>query len=511
MLYAVRNWNPSHKRYSGAAWCSSAEEAKNGPYRRAVGGLGAPDPRSCPMAPNVHTGSAALPRTSPSACSSSMQTRGSFRSTTRSTNTMRVSQGVPNGDKITLRQMADMTRGSPTTRRTISRARSNHRSVPGLGARRTGTGRYLGFPSVRFRHRVALLQHQYGHSRARPGTDNRRALPRTNHRTAGPPRYLFPDLTGSSLPAPHVNAARQGYTIQGQSSDSLRGYDPARLLLPRGRLGRAASYCDRGQRLRLDHPGVTFPHAVAAVRRGYNCLTFDGLGQGRALIKENLHMRPDWENVVAPVVDYTLSRPEVDPERVALVGWSFGGYLAPRAASGEHRLAACIADPGQWDMIEALKGIFGGFGIPQEVVERLPAVEPQTLAPFFEAVDKSPQLAWTLKQRGLWVHGVDSVMDWLRITPQYRLSVGCPTASTGYTVPYPCYLGGGRPYRRLCRKTLRSPHLSKDACTVHQRRGCRRALRDGRPHTLPPACIRLARRNPGGKPEEIGSLRILFT
>jgi hypothetical protein len=52
-----------------------------------------------------------------------------------------------------------------------------------------------------------------------------------------------------------------------------------------------------------------FAHAVAAVRRGYNCLTFDGPGQGRALIKENLHMRPDWENVVAPVVDYALSRP----------------------------------------------------------------------------------------------------------------------------------------------------------------------------------------------------------
>src|SRR4028119_76788 len=89
-----------------------------------------------------------------------------------------------------------------------------------------------------------------------------------------------------------------------------------------------------------------FAHAVAAVRRGYNCLTSDGPGQGRALIKENLHMRPDWENVVAPVVDYALSRPEVDPERVALIGWSFGGYPAPRAALGGDRPAACIADPG---------------------------------------------------------------------------------------------------------------------------------------------------------------------
>ena len=153
------------------------------------------------------------------------------------------------------------------------------------------------------------------------------------------------------------------------------------------------------------------------------------------MFKEDLHMRPDWENVVTPVVDYALSRPEVDPERAALVGWSFGGYLAPRAASGEHRLAACIADPGQWDMIESMKGMFGRFGMSKEVVDRLPDVDLKALEPFFEAVDKSPQLTWTFKQRALWVHGVDSIMDWLRITPQYSLSdridgIQCPTLIT---------------------------------------------------------------------------------
>lgn len=90
-----------------------------------------------------------------------------------------------------------------------------------------------------------------------------------------------------------------------------------------------------------------FAFAVAANRRGYHCLLFDGPGQGRALIKQGLSMRPDWENVIRPVVNYALTRPEVDPARIALAGWSFGGYLAPRGASGEPRLAACIADPGQ--------------------------------------------------------------------------------------------------------------------------------------------------------------------
>jgi dipeptidyl aminopeptidase/acylaminoacyl peptidase len=66
-------------------------------------------------------------------------------------------------------------------------------------------------------------------------------------------------------------------------------------------------------------------------------LIFDGPGQGRVLYKQGIAMRPDWENVVTPVVDYALSHPEIDPARIALIGWSFGGYLAPRAASGEQK------------------------------------------------------------------------------------------------------------------------------------------------------------------------------
>jgi pimeloyl-ACP methyl ester carboxylesterase len=57
------------------------------------------------------------------------------------------------------------------------------------------------------------------------------------------------------------------------------------------------------------------------------------------------------------------------------------------------------------------------------------------LEPFFEAVDESPRLTWTFKQRGLWVHGVDSIMDYLRIMPQYSVSdrvdqIRCPTLIT---------------------------------------------------------------------------------
>jgi hypothetical protein len=65
----------------------------------------------------------------------------------------------------------------------------------------------------------------------------------------------------------------------------------------------------------------------AAVERGYTCITFDGPGQGAALIEHGQVFRPDWEAVVTPVIDYALTRADVDGRKVALMGISFGGYL----------------------------------------------------------------------------------------------------------------------------------------------------------------------------------------
>src|SRR5271167_181902 len=92
-------------------------------------------------------------------------------------------------------------------------------------------------------------------------------------------------------------------------------------------------------------------HAMAATARGINCLTFEGPGQGAVIREQGLGFRPDWEAVITPVVDFLLGLPTVDPERIALLGISFGGYLAPRAAAFEHRLAACIANGGVFDFM----------------------------------------------------------------------------------------------------------------------------------------------------------------
>ena len=101
--------------------------------------------------------------------------------------------------------------------------------------------------------------------------------------------------------------------------------------------------------------------AAEAAALGYNALLFEGPGQGSMLFLRGIGFRPDWEAVITPVVDYLISRPDVDPGRIALVGWSQGGALAARAAAFEHRLAALVLDPGVSDFMAA-------FHLPEQLV-----------------------------------------------------------------------------------------------------------------------------------------------
>jgi len=140
-------------------------------------------------------------------------------------------------------------------------------------------------------------------------------------------------------------------------------------------------------------------------------------------------MRPDWENVVRPVVDYALTRPEVDPARLALAGWSLGGYLALRGAGGEPRLAACIADPAFTGLWDTMKRMFAG--LPPDALANPRAADPALFAPYMAAIEASPPLRWKVVQRGFWVHGIGSLADYLAIAREFDnrallQSIGCP-------------------------------------------------------------------------------------
>ena len=93
-----------------------------------------------------------------------------------------------------------------------------------------------------------------------------------------------------------------------------------------------------------------------ALARGWNAMTFDGPGQNAALVRQGLPFRPDWENVVTPVVDFLSARADVAGGKLALLGVSQGGYWVPRALAFEHRIGAGVADPGVVDVSTTVLG-----------------------------------------------------------------------------------------------------------------------------------------------------------
>jgi dienelactone hydrolase len=77
--------------------------------------------------------------------------------------------------------------------------------------------------------------------------------------------------------------------------------------------------------------------------RGISCLMIDHPGVGEALRLAGLHAIPDSEKWAAAAVDYLQTRTDVDAEKIGMMGWSLGGYYAPRAAAFEKRFRLCVA------------------------------------------------------------------------------------------------------------------------------------------------------------------------
>jgi len=83
--------------------------------------------------------------------------------------------------------------------------------------------------------------------------------------------------------------------------------------------------------------------SLECAQRGVSTLMVDCPGSGEALRLQGLVAIPQTEVWAAACVDYLQARQDVDPSRIGLVGWSLGGYYAPRAAAFEKRLALCVA------------------------------------------------------------------------------------------------------------------------------------------------------------------------
>jgi hypothetical protein len=162
--------------------------------------------------------------------------------------------------------------------------------------------------------------------------------------------------------------------------------------------------------------------AYPALERGWAYAALDGPGTGAVLYDRRQPMRPDWENVVPGMVDLLLARPDVDPERVVLVGRSFGGLLAPRGASGEPRLAALVADPGQYDISKSMG---------QKLGDLWDAVDDPSADAQFDSLLQVPNLQTFFGPR-MATHGVDSVRAYCGDLRRYNCveqapNITCPS------------------------------------------------------------------------------------
>jgi 2,6-dihydroxypseudooxynicotine hydrolase len=81
--------------------------------------------------------------------------------------------------------------------------------------------------------------------------------------------------------------------------------------------------------------------------RGLATFSLDGPGQGET--GYTVTIRPDFEAAVAAALDVLCARPDLDGERVGMLGVSLGGYYAARAAAFEPRIRAVVVSGGPYD------------------------------------------------------------------------------------------------------------------------------------------------------------------
>ena len=164
----------------------------------------------------------------------------------------------------------------------------------------------------------------------------------------------------------------------------------------------------------------------AALERGFNVVTFEGPGQPTVIRAQRKTFIDEWEKVVAPIVEWCKTRPEVDASRLGLIGMSLGGWFAARAATREHRLAAIACIDGILNVHAAYLG-----QMPPELLAHVKAGD-------FNAAEAALRMGMKINtgqrwavEHGKWVYGVDSAAAFLDRAKSMTLAadvekIACP-------------------------------------------------------------------------------------
>lgn len=171
---------------------------------------------------------------------------------------------------------------------------------------------------------------------------------------------------------------------------------------------------------------------AAGARRGYNMIAVDlPLHVGGRLENPELKFGSLEEGVDGPlgaVVDHARDLPGVDPERLAVFGFSAGGTFVTRAAGRNASIAACVSDSPIRDMSELFLEEFPA------ALSKMPAFVSNALTRI-AARRKNP--AAIVLERTCWQVGVESVTELIEAVRPLTIEVEkihCPTlclASSG--------------------------------------------------------------------------------
>ena len=278
------------------------------------------------------------------------------------------------------------------------------------------------------------------------------------------------DPPAERVEIPYQGETMPGYLFRPSSSDSPR----RTLIMNNGSDGPVTS--------------IWPPVSAGGVARGYNVLIFDGPGQQSMLFERGVPFRHDWEHVITPVVDFLLTRPDVDPAQIVLYGISQGGYWVPRALAFEHRIAAAIADPGVYDAFEP-----SWNAMPPELQQLLDSGDKQSFDRMF---DEGMQAS---------AAGAETELGVARKTvrpavPLRRVHRGPPVQPRRSGRSDHDAVADHRSRRRavLARPitaTIRQTSRDQTSGPVHRRRRRRPPLRTAGQITSRAAHVRLARRN----------------
>ncbi len=136
-----------------------------------------------------------------------------------------------------------------------------------------------------------------------------------------------------------------------------------------------------------------FPQMLA--RRGISTIMVDHGGTGEALRLRNIKARVDTEAFVSPIIDWIENQPELAADKIGVVGWSLGGYYAPRTAAFEKRVKLAVAWGANHNWAEVQQGRRNREG--------------ENPVPHY----------W---DHVFWVWGVDNIDDFMEVTKDMHLN-----------------------------------------------------------------------------------------